>query len=133
MKKIPLILKKIVFFLPIFCLFLACQKSESVRVLNQTCVTTQHHELIIGDIDVYVKYDATDFNFPGWEDLAEYDTVFTTNAAGRGCITNLPIGKHWLAGLGFDPAINLGIKGRAFVDVSFDNPEVEMILYVGEE
>jgi len=89
--------------------------------------------LIIGDIDVFVIYHATDFNFPGWEDLAEYDTVFTTNAVGKACIENLPIGKHWLVGLGFDPAINLAIKGRAFVDVSFEAPEVEMILYVGEE
>jgi len=126
-------LKKSILCLFILCFFLSCQKSEGPRVLNQTCVTPQHHELIIGDIDVYVKYDATDFNFPGWEDLAEYDTVFTTDANGRGCITNLPIGKHWLVGLGFDPAINLAIKGRAFVEVSFENPEIDMILYVGEE
>lgn len=126
-------MKKISFLLPIFCIFLACQKKESPRILNRTCVTTQHHELIIGDIEVYIKYDATDFNFPGWEDLAEYDTVFTTNADGRGCITNLPIGKHWLVGLGFDSAINLAIKGRAFVDISFENPDIDRILYVGEE
>lgn len=126
-------MKETIFLLLIGSLFLACQKNESPRIFNQTCVTTQHHELIIGDIEVYVKYDATDFNFPGWEDLAEYDTVFTTNAEGRGCITNLPIGKHWLVGLGFDSTINFAIKGRAFVDVSFENPEVDMILYVGEE
>ena len=126
-------MKKIFLFLPILCFVLACKKSDSLRVLNQTCVTTQHHELIIGDIDVYVKYDATDFNFPGWEDLAEYDTVFSTNAVGRGCITNLPIGRHWLVGLGFDNQINQAIKGRAFLDVSFETPEIDMILYVGEE
>ena len=127
-------MKKLYLLLPLFCFLIACQKSEDVaRTLNRTCVTTQHHELIIGDIDVYVKYDATDFNFPSFEDLAEYDTVFTTDAVGRGCITNLPIGKHWLVGLGFDPQINLAIKGRAFVDISFENPEVDMILYVGEE
>ena len=126
-------MKKLFLFLAVSCLFLACQKNDVPRILNQTCVTTQHHELILGDIDVYVKYDATDFNFPGFEDLAEYDTVFTTNADGRGCINNLPIGKHWLVGLGFDPAINLAIKGRAFVNITFENPEVDMILYVGEE
>lgn len=126
-------MKNLIFIFTISCFFLACQEKETLRILNQTCVTTQHHELIIGDIDVYVKYDATDFNFPGWEDLAEYDTVFTTNAAGRGCITNLPIGKHWLVGLGFDSAINSAIKGRAFLEVSFETPEVDLILYVGEE
>lgn len=126
-------MKKTYFFISFLGLLLACQKSDAPRILNQTCVTTQHHELIIGEIDIYVKYDATDFNFPGWEDLAEYDTVFTTNAAGRGCINNLPIGKHWLVGLGFDNQINQTIKGRVFVDISFENPEVDMILYVGEE
>lgn len=125
-------MKRLLYFLlPLF--FLSCQKEETPRIFNRTCITTQHHELIIGDIDVYVKYNATDFNFPGWEDLAEYDTVFTTNAVGKGCIENLPIGKHWLVGLGFDDAINLGIKGRAFVDISFAEPEIDMILYVGEE
>jgi len=125
--------KKIYLIFPFLCLLLACQKNDAPRILNQTCVTTQHHELVIGDIDVYVKYDATDFNFPGWEDLAEYDTVFTTNATGRGCINNLPIGKHWLVGLGFDAQINQAIKGRVFVNISFENPEIDMILYVGEE
>lgn len=126
-------MKKVYLIFPFLCLLLACQKNDAPRILNQTCVTTQHHELIIGDIDVYVKYDATDFNFPGWEDLTEYDTVFTTNAVGHGCINNLPIGKHWLVGLGFDNQINQAIKGRAFVEISFENPEVDMILYVGEE
>jgi len=125
-------LKKLLYIL-FSLLFLSCQKEETPRIFNRTCVTTQHHELIIGDIDVYVKYNATDFNFPGWEDLAEYDTVFTTNSVGKGCIENLPIGKHWLVGLGFDSAINFAIKGRAFVDISFAEPEVDMILYVGEE
>ena len=124
-------MKKLLFCLP-FLLF-SCRKNDAPRILNRTCVTTQHHELIVGNIDVYVKYDATDFNFPGWEDLAEYDTLFTTNIEGKGCIENLPIGKHWLVGLGFDNQINLAIKGRAFVDISFENPEVDLILYVGEE
>lgn len=125
-------MKRLQYTLLLF-LFIACQKSEAPRILNRTCVTTQHHELIIGDIDVYVKYDADDFNFPGFEDLAEYDTVFTTNTNGFGCIENLPIGKHWLTGLGFDDAINLPIKGRAFLEVSFETPEIDMILFVGEE
>lgn len=126
-------LKNLILLLTISCFFLACRQKETLRILNKTCVTTQHHDLIIGDIDVYIKYDATDFNFPGWEDLAEYDTVFTTNAVGNGCITNLPIGKHWLVGLGFDTAINTAIKGRIFLDISFEKPEVDLILYVGEE
>ena len=125
-------MKKFLFLLPVL-LFSFCSKEEAPRIFNRTCVTTQHHDLIIGDIDVYVKYGATDFNFPGYEDLAEYDTVFTTNGQGRGCIENLPIGKHWLVGVGFDPAINLGIQGRDFVEISFEDPEVDMILYVGEE
>lgn len=126
-------MKKNYLFLLIALAFFACQKDNGPRILNRTCVTTQHHELIIGDIDVYVKYDATDFNFPGWEDLAEYDTVFTTNSQGKACIENLPTGRHWLVGLGFDPAINLAIKGRKFVDITFEAPEIDLILYVGEE
>lgn len=115
-------------------LFCACQKNDAApRILNRTCVTTQHHELIIGNIDVYIKYDATDFNFPGYEDLAEYDTVFATNPEGLGCISNLPTGRHWFVGLGFDEIINLPIKGRRFVDISFDTPEQDLILFVGEE
>lgn len=125
-------MKKLLFLLPILALSF-CKKEAAPRIFNRTCVTTQHHDLIIGDIKVYVKYNATDFNFPGYEDIAEYDTVFTTNAQGKGCIENLPIGKHWLVGIGFDPAINQGIEGRDFVEVSFENPEVDMILYVGEE
>ncbi|MEM6318406.1 MAG: hypothetical protein AAF960_12105 [Bacteroidota bacterium] len=124
-------MKKLLFILLLG--FVACQSKPTVRTLNRTCVTTQHHELIIDDIDVYIKYDATDFNFPGWEDLAEYDTVFTTDAVGRGCMDNLPIGTHWFVGLGFDEDINFAVKGRALVDISFAEPEVDFILYVGEE
>ena len=112
---------------------LSCNKNDLPRILNRTCLTTQHHDLIIGNIDVYIKYNATDFNFPGWEDLLEYDTSFTTNSEGFGCIENLPIGKHWVAGLGFDETIKRAIKGRIFIDVTFENPEVNEILYVGEE
>ena len=127
-------MKNYYFFIgSLLLLFTACQKETGPRILNRTCVTTQHHELTIGNIDVYVKYDATDFNFPGWEDLAEYDTVFTTNAAGLGCIENLRTGSHWFAGLGFDDKINLGVKGRDIVDITFENPELDLILYVGEE
>ena len=121
------------FFFLMVCFIFACQKNDGPRILNRTCVTTQHHDLIIGNIEVYVKYDATDFNFPGWEDLAEYDTVFSTNSAGMGCIENLRTGKHWLVGLGFDEAINLPIKGRTFVEITFEEPELDLILYVGEE
>lgn len=124
-------MKKILFILPF--LFFSCNKQDGPRILNSTCVTTKHHDLIIGNLDVYIKYDATDFNFPGWEDLAEYDTVFTTDSQGMGCIENLPVGKHWLVGLGFDPLINQAIKGRAFVDITFEEPELDLILYVGEE
>jgi len=118
----------------LLCLcLLACRKETGPIIYNRTCVTTQHHEKIISNIEVYVKYDADDFNFPGWVDLAEYDTVFTTNAVGRGCIDNLPIGKHWVAGLGEDESIGQRVKGKIFVDISFENPEIDAILYVGEE
>ena len=117
-----------------FCLcLLACQKDTGPIIYNRTCVTTQHHEKIIGNIDVYVKYDADDFNFPGWVDLAEYDTVFTTDAVGKGCIDNLPIGKHWVVGLGEDESIGQRVKGRIFANISFERPEIDTILYVGEE
>jgi hypothetical protein len=82
---------------------------------------------------VHIKYDATDFNFPGFEDLAEYDTTFTTNAEGYGCIDNLPTGKHWFVTLGTEAGTNLMVKGTAFVTISFEQPEIDTILYVGEE
>lgn len=111
----------------------ACNRKDAPRILNRTCITTQHHDLIIGNIDIYLKYDASDFNFPGYEDLAEYDTLFSTNIEGFGCIENLPIGKHWMIGLGFDDKINQAIKGRKFIDISFENPEINEVLFVGEE
>jgi len=118
-----------------FSLFglLACRKEATTITYNRTCISTQHHEQIIGNIDVYVKYDADDFNFPGWIDLAEYDTLFKTNAAGKGCIDNLPIGKHWVVGLGTDERINQQVKGRMFVNITFERPQIDTILYVGEE
>ncbi len=120
----------------IFLLFLtlfACQQQENSIIYNRTCITTQHHELIIGNIDVYIKYNATDFNFPGWEDLAEYDTAFAINSTGSGCIDNLPIGKHWVAGLGFDDKIQRSVKGRMFIHITFEHPEIDTVLYIGEE
>ena len=120
------------YFLLLLSVF-ACNKETTPVIYNRTCVTTQHHEQIIGNIEVYVKYDADDFNFPGWVDLAEYDTVFTTNAAGKGCIDNLPIGTHWVVGLGTDASINQQVKGRIFVTITFEQPKIDAILYVGEE
>jgi len=114
-------------------LLCACKKEKAAVILNQTCVTTQHHELIIGNIDIYIKYDASDFNFPGYEDLAEYDTIFSTNRVGMACINNLPTGRHWMVGLGYDETLKLPVKGRTFLNISFEQPEQEIILYVGEE
>ena len=57
----------------------------------------------------------------------------TSDANGRVCFNDIPLGNHWFVGIGYDEEIREQVIGN--IDIRFDlsNLQVDQILYVGEE
>lgn len=122
-------------FLGVFLSFVACQKTpdQVFSVPTRVQVQTLHHELIIPECEVYVKYHADRTEFPGFFNFEGFDTLFYTDDFGRGKIENIPLGTHWLMGRGYDDDLGDNVKGVLKVEVSFAQSSIDTILYVGEE
>ena len=61
--------------LTIISLFgIGCGKKDPPPPYTRLCVDTQHHEAKVPNCKVYVKFN--DENFPGYNDLSVFDTVF---------------------------------------------------------
>ena len=105
--------------------------SSSNGLRTEACFTTQHHDKIIPNITVYVKFDAVDF--PGYDDLESFNLRQTSDAQGRVCFRDFPLGDHWFVAIGYDEEIREQVIGN--IDIRFDlsNLKVDQILYVGEE
>ena len=111
----------------------ACRKddiSSGPSIRTELCLTTQHHEQILPNITIYLKYFAD--TFPGYTDLTVYDTVFTTDQWGYRCYQGLPFGKHWLTGVGVDSFLNEPVRGSVQVEMGFSAAIKDTILYVSE-
>ena len=80
---------------------------------TQACFTTQHHEKIIPNIEVYVKFNTTEF--PGYVDLDQFHMQLTSDANGRVCFNDIPLGNHWFVGIGYDEEI--GRQGILIFDL----------------
>ncbi len=108
---------------------LACNKGEALR--THLCFTTQHHEKVIPDITIYIRYNSD--VFPGFDPPKNFDTFVVSDSKGRVCIQDFPLGNHWFVGFGYDPEIREQVYGA--MDIRFDlrNLKVDTVLYVGEE
>ena len=121
-------------FLLVLLTALACLEPDEVIVndliTNKLCVQVQHHQEKLGNIDIYVKFNAA--VFPGYDDYGSFDKVVRVDANGQACMNNPPEGKHWLIGYGYDPAIEDSVRGSVAVfieDISFS---VDTVMYVSE-
>ncbi len=117
------------FLLIILAFSLACNRSNELR--THLCFTTQHHEKIIPDITIYIKYDNE--VFPGFDPPKNFDTSIDSDSKGRVCIQDFPLGNHWFVGLGYDPEIGQQVYGAMNLRFDLRNLKVDTILYVGEE
>ncbi|MEM9918508.1 MAG: hypothetical protein AAF990_10455 [Bacteroidota bacterium] len=125
------IVKSLLFVL-LCCLLMAgsCSKEEGIPQFNRTCIVTQHHERPVGNIAVYVRFGNP--VFPGFHDLSVFDTMLVTDADGHLCIPNLPEGKTWLVGFGYDEAVQDSVKGSVSILVQHPKQDRDTIMYVTE-
>lgn len=98
---------------------------------TKACFTTQHHEEIIGDITVSVKFDATEF--PGYDPSGDFDRQQVSDSQGNVCFKNIPFGTHWFVAIGYDEKIREQVIGQMLITFNFSTTQVDTILYVGEE
>jgi len=117
--------------LGIACLTLSsqCGQETVVPVTNSLTITTQHHEQIVANIPVYIVYNSV--GFPGYTDI-NYDTVLVTGANGKAFMENIPEGKHWCIGLGFDSDIQDSVKGSASIWIQHPRQSVDTLIRVTE-
>jgi hypothetical protein len=78
-------------------------------------VTVMHHERILKDIPVYLKYNATEF--PG-HDTSLYDWTKTSDLSGIVYFDKLFEGNYFLYGKGIDGGIGVEVIGGASVVVN---------------
>ena len=126
-------------FLTLFLLILcitSCKKEDpSGGVITgkySLIVTVMHHERILKDIPVYVKYNSTEF--PG-HDTSLYDWSKPSDLSGVAYFDKLFEGDYFLYGKGIDSAIGLEVIGGASValyDSTTVNNEVYVTLMVTE-
>ena len=119
-------------FFAILCVaafFASCEKSNTVH--TQVNFTTQHHEKIIPNITVFVKYNTSEF--PGYDPPDIFDDSAVSDDRGKVSFRDIPLGHHWFVGVGFDEEIKEQVIGN--MDYQFDlrHLRLDTILYVGEE
>ncbi len=107
-----------------------CTKTGADRTTS-VCFTTQHHDLIIPNITIYVKYATQDF--PGFEPIEQFNQVLVSDASGRVCMSNFPLGNHWFVAMGYDELIREQVIGTMNIRFDLAQLQVDTILYVGEE
>jgi hypothetical protein len=116
----------------LFCfilLWLSCNKSADLR--TSLCFTTRHHDLVIPDITIYIKYNSE--VFPGFDPEHNFDTSSTSNKLGQVCMHDFPLGNHWFVGFGYDSLIRQQVYGALDIEFNLRNLRVDTILFVGEE
>lgn len=95
------------------------------------CFTTQHHDLVIPNITIYVKYATTEF--PGYEPLDQFNKVLVSDENGRVCMSDFPLGNHWFIAVGYDELIREQVIGNIMIRFDFRQLQADTVLYVGEE
>lgn len=107
-----------------------CTKNNLDR-RSHICFTTQHHDLIIPNITIYVKYGATEY--PGYEPLDQFHKVLTSDENGRVCMQDIPLGSHWFMAIGYDELIREQVIGNIPLRFDLNHLQIDTVLYVGEE
>ncbi len=123
-------LSLLLLLLPIQLLLCGCSGVDSSQ-RTEACFTTQHHENVIPNIDVFVKFHTVEF--PGYFPEEQFDLKLTSDAQGRVCFRDFPLGSHWFVGIGFDEEIREMVIGNNNYHFDLNNLKVEDILFVGEE
>ena len=121
------------FLLLITCLLSlgsSCSKGGNER-RTQVCFTTQHHDVVIPNITIYVKYRTTEF--PGYEPLEQFNKVLVSDENGRVCMSDFPLGDHWFMAIGYDELIREQVIGNLMIRFDFSQLQADTVLYVGEE
>ena len=108
---------------------LSCSKSADLR--TSVCFTTKHHDKVISDITIYIKFNSEEF--PGFDPQHNFDTFITSDNLGKVCMQDFPLGNHWFIGFGYDTEIGQQVYGALDIEFNLRNLRVDTILYVGEE
>ncbi|NND07373.1 MAG: hypothetical protein HKN87_13430 [Saprospiraceae bacterium] len=124
-------MEKITVFLALVLLSLGISCNKGGDRTTHLCFTTQHHDLIIPNISIYVKYAATDF--PGYEPIEQFDNTLVSDENGRVCMSNFPLGNHWFVAIGYDELIREQVIGAMMIRFDLSHLSADTILYVGEE
>ena len=118
-------------------LFASCEKKEElnnqvVKGTNKLIVSVKHHTLSLQGINVYLKFNATEF--PG-TDTTLYDWVSISNNSGIAVFENLFEGNYFLYAKGLDTNISMqviGASGAVLNSSTITNNEAYVTLYVTE-
>ena len=108
---------------------IGCFRGNELR--TSACFTTHHHEKVIPEITIWIKFDSD--TFPGFDPPYNFDTSIESDANGRVCIQDFPLGHHWFVGFGYDPEIGQQVIGSWDFEFNLRNLKVDTIFYVGEE
>jgi hypothetical protein len=126
------------YFLSLFLLILvvisSCKKENHDVVTGKYSlkITVMHHERILKDISVYLKYNTTEF--PGY-DTTLYDWSKTSDLSGNVSFDHLFEGNYFLYGSGMDDGIGMHVIGGTSVAVNAStvvNNEIHDTLMVTE-
>jgi hypothetical protein len=108
---------RIILLLIIFAVnFSACLK-EGPGGKSSISGAVMHHEIIIPNSTVYIKYNATEF--PG-TDLSKYDASTTADASAHYEFKGLRKGDYYLYGVGFDNMIADEVTGGIHVKIKYN-------------
>lgn len=123
-----------ILILSVLCAAFASCRKEPAKV-SQICVDIKHHEALMPNTKVYLKYNDT--VFPGYDldKLDIFDAVFQVDENGNGCLKNLPLGNHWMVAHGRDE--NWGpegapIRGSIRINLDINRFQIDSTIYVQE-
>ena len=122
----------LLFLFFLFTLPTACNKDNTGPIFLSTkvCFKTQHHERAVSPIDVYIQYGAT--GFPGYENLSVFDTMIVTDEFGDVCFPSVPLGKHYVVGIGYDDLLQEPVRGSLPFEITNLRVPWDTILYISE-
>ena len=121
-------------------MFSSCEKKEElnsqgqivVKGTNMLKVSVMHHTLPLKGINVYLKFNATEF--PG-TDTSLYEWSSVSNNSGIAVFESLFEGNYFLYAKGLDTNIGqevMGASGAALNSSTLTNNEAYVTLYVTE-
>ena len=120
------------FLFSFFLLAVSCGKDEP-RYFDATSRVTlkvQHHEDVLPQIEVYIQYNAE--QFPGYDNYSVFDTMIVSDEFGDAVFPQVPIGRHWAIGYGFDENVGEPVRGQVAFEITKFGVPWDSTLYVSE-